>query len=458
MADPALPPVPAQTPESSGSWLLPGLVGLGSFAAGVGLGRAPGGDPSLFMQPLQTMSLLDYRNALGQHYRDLSAYQQAEHERKQQEFAQQQQERVLTRHREEERLKLSRQEAERQQAAEQRNQYWDALMRQQAGLAGVGGSPSVPPFAGEPTTEQPAGLPPAPGPNPAFFQPPGTAPQLEGDVKKTFSLSKEGPRITVEPTQDALNRQTAVRLATQDVMGKSPADIKGAYDKYYRILSNVQAQDPSKMQIQEQYAGKSLQMLNQFETASKEYLMARDAWRKMINSYINLDPKLPGPSDMTFIYGFVTIQDPRSVVRGEEADAMRKLAAAYPQFKVYLQRVLAGESVVLPPEIRQGLVAEAERVYQARLASQASLQQQFDATGNKIAQRFGVAPLPVTIDYIGEDKAYLKGKRPQYKRSTLPPLPSYETAAQAPVAPPETDAQRARREQYERSKQQKVSP
>lgn len=79
MPDPnALPQQPAQASPGLMDMILPTLVGLGSAAAGFGVGRSPGGDPSIFMQPLQTMSLLDYRNNLGKHYD-----QQAEHQRAQ---------------------------------------------------------------------------------------------------------------------------------------------------------------------------------------------------------------------------------------------------------------------------------------------------------------------------------------------------------------------------------------
>lgn len=72
-------PEPLAPQPQQGSWtdlILPFAIGAGSLASGFAAGRNPGAENpgAAFLQPLQTMSLLDYRTSLGQHYGQLGEH------------------------------------------------------------------------------------------------------------------------------------------------------------------------------------------------------------------------------------------------------------------------------------------------------------------------------------------------------------------------------------------------
>lgn len=72
------PQGPATSTDTAGfpGTIDPWMIGLASGLLGFGIGQAQHGDPSILTQPLQTMSLLDYRRNLGEHYANLDAQQQ----------------------------------------------------------------------------------------------------------------------------------------------------------------------------------------------------------------------------------------------------------------------------------------------------------------------------------------------------------------------------------------------
>src|SRR3990167_6010305 len=116
-------PEPLTPQPQQGSWtdlILPFAIGAGSLASGFASGRNPNvANPgATFLQPLQTMSLLDYRSSLGQHYKDLTAYQQAEEARK-----------LAAEQRQVEEFQWKRTDAERQrriaEANEARKAHWN---------------------------------------------------------------------------------------------------------------------------------------------------------------------------------------------------------------------------------------------------------------------------------------------------------------------------------------------
>lgn len=68
-------PPPEQVEQSFFEKITPALAGLSALGLGYGVGRSSEGDPNIFTQPLQTMSLLDYRRNLGSHYANMDAQQ-----------------------------------------------------------------------------------------------------------------------------------------------------------------------------------------------------------------------------------------------------------------------------------------------------------------------------------------------------------------------------------------------
>src|SRR3990167_3647528 len=387
------------TPQpQQGSWtdlILPFAIGAGSLASGFASGRNPNvANPgATFLQPLQTMSLLDYRNSLGQHYKDLTAYQQADEARK-----------LAVEQRAIEQFNYDKADKERQRRIAEANEarkvtgfnQSQALLRQ----FGIGGGQlQGTPQQGAPASTPPAGLPNVRGLEPGMFQAPQT--QLPtGEVggmqyKPRFNFTDEGVNVSMEEPPESVNRRLAQTLAPQ--FGVKPEQV-------FAVLSGATGKFPTDLEKQSQVVQGSLSLLSKYDQQSTTYLNMRDAFHRMREVAANPNPLEPAAGDMSLMYSYVRLLDPNTGVKEGEYATIQNAPGLPERWRNLYNRVVQGGK--LPPEFKAEMLNKSEQMYMAALKNQARLEAQYKQQLGQMSAFYGMGQPPVLpADFIREDRS-----------------------------------------------------
>lgn len=142
-----------------------------------------------------------------------------------------------------------------------------------------------------------------------------------------------------------------------------------------------------------------------FRQDSKAYVTIRDSWKRLQS--VAQEPSAAG--DLALLFNYMKILDPGSVVRESEF-ANAETAASIPErIRGQWERVRSGQR--LAPEVRDDFVQQASNLVQA----QEGLQRRLESQYGSIAQRSGIRPEDVVIDYTGGQG------EPPARRAAAPP-------------------------------------
>lgn len=132
---------------------------------------------------------------------------------------------------------------------------------------------------------------------------------------------------------------------------------------------------------------------NQFTGLSKDFVAVRDAYNRVVAS-----ARTPSPaSDLSLLFNYMKILDPGSVVREGEFATAQNAANWSGRMRSLYNAVVEGTR--LTEEQRADFLGRAEDLMRAQTASQRRLEDQFRG----IAERSGVNPDDVVVDFIGKD-------------------------------------------------------
>lgn len=124
-------------------------------------------------------------------------------------------------------------------------------------------------------------------------------------------------------------------------------------------------------------------------TNSKTFQGVREGYERVISS-----AKDPSPSgDLSLIYSYMKTLDPNSTVREGEFATAQSAGSLPDTLVARYNKVINGER--LAPEMRSDFVARSQKLYDQANKSQQKITDQY----SKIAQRNGLDPNDVTIDF-----------------------------------------------------------
>ena len=129
-----------------------------------------------------------------------------------------------------------------------------------------------------------------------------------------------------------------------------------------------------------------------FRQDSKAYVTIRDSWKRLQS--VVKEPSAAG--DLALLFNYMKILDPGSVVRESEFANAESAASIPDRIRGQWERVRTGQR--LAPEVREDFVKQAANLVQA----QEGLQRRLESQYGSIAQRFGIRPEDVVIDYAGD--------------------------------------------------------
>jgi len=132
----------------------------------------------------------------------------------------------------------------------------------------------------------------------------------------------------------------------------------------------------------------------EFTKLSGDFITLRDAIGKVEQAALN--PSAAG--DLSLIFNFMKIQDPGSTVREGEFATAQNAAGVPDRARAQYNRIVSGER--LTENQRQDFVDTAGRAF----ASQTDKQIQLEESFKSIAERQGMAPEDVVVDFIGEGR------------------------------------------------------
>lgn len=144
-----------------------------------------------------------------------------------------------------------------------------------------------------------------------------------------------------------------------------------------------------------------------FRQDSKAYVTIRDSWKRLQS--VAQEPSAAG--DLALLFNYMKILDPGSVVRESEFANAETAASIPDRIRGQWERVRSGER--LAPEVREDFVQQASNLVQA----QEGLQRRLESQYGSIAQRSGIRPEDVVIDYTGGQG------EPPARRAAAPPEP-----------------------------------
>lgn len=147
---------------------------------------------------------------------------------------------------------------------------------------------------------------------------------------------------------------------------------------------------------------------NEFTKQSGDFIKVRDAYGRIQASVS--DPS--GAGDLALIFNYMKVLDPGSTVReGEFANAQNSGGVGDKVVGVY-NSILNGKR--LSPTQRQDFVKRANKLYGSQLESHNQLVTNY----NGLANRYGVNPQNVTLDYL------LKNPNPPKQQNPVEPPPN----------------------------------
>jgi len=127
----------------------------------------------------------------------------------------------------------------------------------------------------------------------------------------------------------------------------------------------------------------------EFTNLSSNFITIKDAFKKLDSAGDN------AAGDLALIFSFMKILDPGSVVREQEFANAQNSAGVPEQIRNQYNRILSGER--LSPEQRVRFRGEAENIFKAQTDTQKANESTFKA----IAQRQGMNPDDVVVDFVG---------------------------------------------------------
>lgn len=158
------------------------------------------------------------------------------------------------------------------------------------------------------------------------------------------------------------------------------------------------------------------------QSLRKEYLAQTEKFLTIQDQYrniLNADPN--GVGDLDLIYGYMKMLDPRSVVRGEEADAATQASGKLSYIANLYNSLLKGDK--LPPETRKQIVAQTKKLYEGALVGEKTTRDGL----TRIAKENGVNPEnifylpegPVAPEVISQKEAPVPKDKPKDKPVTM---------------------------------------
>ena len=140
----------------------------------------------------------------------------------------------------------------------------------------------------------------------------------------------------------------------------------------------------------------------EFTKASGVFVSVRDSFNRVVASV--QDPSAAG--DLSLIFNYMKILDPGSVVRESEFAQAAAAGSWGQRLQAAADRFIAGKR--LSDDMRADFAERAELLMQVQLGTHLQLEAQF----RDLAQRAGINPDDVVIDYIGELRAMFPGAAP----------------------------------------------
>ncbi|MCP3703384.1 MAG: hypothetical protein GY954_10710 [Alteromonas sp.] len=197
-------------------------------------------------------------------------------------------------------------------------------------------------------------------------------------------------------TQQDFNSLRAAPKSFQTDVGKTIADKQLAIEMFGADSEQARAfQDAidSDAKGDEPKLSDVSGMRKEFTKLSSDFIKLRDAIAKVESARDNPSPA----GDLSLIFNFMKIQDPASVVRESEFETAQNATSLPGRLGAGVQRVLNGERML--PEQRADFVDTAVRLFEGQKGKQKQLEYSFTS----LAERAGMNPEDVAIDFVGDD-------------------------------------------------------
>jgi len=410
--------------------LMPILAAASGAALGYGVGQSPTGDVNVLTQPFQTMSLLDYRRNLGEHYQQQAAHnkviaqqhaisearQQAAERRQQAEF--------------DYKKKLEEQTGRIKATEEQRKQYWFNNALRTLKLPGPGHVQ---------TTGGPGGLPTVPEAGASVLEPVGPPPGAVGQAgpagyDQSFTIDETGLSTTFKPSQAMQWQQQAATLAQQATANiTDPTERQRQYANIFnenmRVLSGLESKTPSPFEKNVQDRNFDLGIVKEYNDASKQFLLGKSAFGAVRAAYaIGPNRVHNAADDIALTYAFAKMMDPVTGVRDAERTTLQEGMALFDRMRQFIPKLETGQT--FPPDFRAKIYNTAERMYQQSVqVHHATVEQPFRQT----TAQFNRDPSFLPNYTAEEQQTYSAGVRPPFQQPLPPVVPGQETYSKTPA-------------------------
>lgn len=131
-----------------------------------------------------------------------------------------------------------------------------------------------------------------------------------------------------------------------------------------------------------------MQLHRQYQTESRTFKAVRDGYMR-VKEAANSNT---APGDVSLLFGYMKILDPGSVVRETEFATAENAQGIPDKIRNFYNRAMTGER--LPPEVRQGFLAESKILYRGQLDQHKKTAKQYA----NMASRHGMNPEDVVFD------------------------------------------------------------
>lgn len=180
----------------------------------------------------------------------------------------------------------------------------------------------------------------------------------------------------------------------QSQVGKLAGDLRLARNEYGKDSPQAQAIEATLRGLTQPQSeadlGDETGLRKEFVSNASDFVSLRSAFNKVKAA----TPTAAG--DIALVFNFMKILDPTSVVREGEFATAQNAAGVPERIRNTLNRLMSGER--LSPEQREDFEQQARNVYASQLEQHRQLEDQFRG----IAQRIGVNPENVIVDFVGD--------------------------------------------------------
>jgi hypothetical protein len=186
-----------------------------------------------------------------------------------------------------------------------------------------------------------------------------------------------------QPMAQPTAQPTTQPMAGQRVQPTQPS---------YTPLNNVQSSDqnlPPKFKFEQMKNAPNQEntLRDEYNSLTKDFRIVQDAHSK-IKNVANT-----GAGDMSFLYSYVKLLDPGSVVRESEFATAAASGSFGERIQGMAQRVLSGQR--LPPDLRTDFIREADSIYTSQKSGADRLENQY----RDIAKRNNLNPENIIVNY-----------------------------------------------------------